>query len=385
MKKKILVFIGIFAVVTVGFLTSVNALSLNGISRTENNNYDSEFLDRNAYLTKVAEKVDKVLSNYYNEKLPSYFGGMYINDESTKFIIQIVKDNLPLEGSPDFSIYKEITSIDEKVEIEYVKNSYTELTDLNNSIIKYFTSKNVEYKNLNANYIDVMNNTVVVELLENNQRQASSFQNAVINSNAIVFLEGKNNKNYATINAGQSITVSGGGYCSMGFRARLNGKNGYITAGHCVTGLGATIPSGVARKYQESGKIDATFIETNSTYNMSDSLMYPSGSITKLNNTLCPYLAINTVVAKSGATTKYTSGQVKSKTVSGYWDGFYFTNLIGTNMSSAGGDSGSPVFTTSLVDGGAPLAGILKGSSGSYSTVFVEETNIWPVFQYTRY
>lgn len=172
----------------------------------------------------------------------------------------------------------------------------------------------------------------------------------------------------------------------MGYRVKINGNSGYITAGHCFSGTGQSATGGTVTKYQESGKVDAAFVKTTSSYSPSNSLYYTSSSITTLNNTLCPVLSVNQAIAKAGQTTGYTSGKIKSLNYSGTYDGIYFTNLIAADYSTQGGDSGGAVFVPSVVSGttGAPLAGINKGTS-SYGSAFVNADQIYLAFGYSRY
>ncbi|MBE6938777.1 MAG: hypothetical protein E7460_09620 [Ruminococcaceae bacterium] len=48
---------------------------------------------------------------------------------------------------------------------------------------------------------------------------------------------------------------------SIGYRARYNGVNGLVTAGHCVTEVGQNIGIGIVRFKQFSGSLDVAFIE----------------------------------------------------------------------------------------------------------------------------
>lgn len=391
MKNKILALLGIFAIVFAGYITSVNAL-------TSNSKIDDEFLKRNEYQTSVVGKIESTMKDTYKNSYPSYYGGIYINDDSTGIILQIVEDNVPSKDSEEYSVYNKIINMDSNIKIEYVKNSYNDLNNINDQIIEYYKAADYSiakagFKDYVANYVDIVNNTVVVELLDSEnskvvmseaklQTLTDSFKNLVVDSNLIKYVQGKELSDQATtLKAGAGISVSGG-TCSMGYRSRVGGKDGYITAGHCVNGLNTTIPTGTVKKYQYSGKVDAAFVQTTSSYSPSNDLAYTSGSVTYLNATMCPVLSVGGAIAHAGVTSGYKAGTIKSLNYSGNYGGTVFTNLIATDYISAGGDSGGPAFVPR--SNGALVAGIHKGTS-SYGAAVVNADNIYAAFGDVRY
>ncbi len=386
MKKKFLKLLSVFAL---GFMA--NILPTNAQSRL-----DFQNLELNNEQSKIASEIEQVMEK---ENYPSYYGGAYISDDSSHVVLQIVKDEIPAtKNAKEYTTFNMIKSTDSNIEIEYVKNSYKELNEINDKLIEYFSSEGADVSNLGAHYVDAFNNVVVVELINNNTTQTNGLKKAVfggntykakaLDSDLIVFKNGEQQHNHATtLKAGQKISVSGGS-CSMGFRVKIDGKAGYITAGHCFSGTGQSSTGGTVRKYKESGKVDAAFVETTSSYSPSNSLYYTSGSLTTLNNTLCPYLTVNKAIAKVGYASGYTSGKIKNLNYSGTYDGIYFTGLIATDYYTTGGDSGGAVFVpenvSSNAGGGVPLAGINKGTS-SYGGAFVNADEIYMSFKYSRY
>lgn len=378
MKKKTFM---LFSVLAFGFLVNImptNAQSL----------FDAKTLESNNKQAKITSEIEEIMKK---ESYPDYYGGSYISDDSSHVILQVVEKNVPkTRSSNEYSIFNKMKSMDSNITIEYVKNSYKELNDINDKLIEYFSSPNADVSNLSSHYVDVFNNVVVVELLDNTSIQASNlktnvlggntFKSRALDSDIIVFSKGEQQRNHANINVGQQINT-----CSMGYRVRIGGANGYITAGHCFSGTGQSAYGGTVKRYKESGKVDAAFVQTTSSYTPTNNLHYTSGSITKLDNTLCPFLQVNQVIAKAGYKTGYTSGRIKNLNYSGTYDGIYFTGLIAADYSTSGGDSGGAVFVPSNTSsGGAPLAGINKGTS-SYGSAFVNANEIYSAFGYSRY
>ena len=176
-------------------------------------------------------------------------------------------------------------------------------------------------------------------------------------------------------NPGSSITISGAGNYSLGFRARYDADGetnyGFVTCAH-GNSIGqlvslnpkysGTVKSlGIIDKRILGGSVDAAFIKvTNGDAYLTQTVQYSSnslngstgGTVTQsatLNGTYYSP-AVGTVFYKSGGTTKLTKGTVVSTSGSGYCNGLYFSNLIVSNGSLEtpqmiqAGDSGGVAF-----------------------------------------
>ncbi len=392
MKNRIIIFLSIF-IVTIFGTTLVNASSLS------NDDY-MNYIKRNESMLELSNKVEQEMLKY-NKEYPSYYGGMYIGDTATNLVLQIVKKNIPDTQSNDFSSYEKIIKMSDAITIEYVDNSYTELKNVYEQINNYYKAVDykvakAEFNEYSAHYVDVKSNSVVVSVYDNNakaksvdsemtkQSLATKFKKEVLNTNIIKFENGQKLENEANqIKAGQGISVPGG-TCSMGYRVKIGGKAGYITAAHCFSKNGQSATGGTVKKWQEGGKVDAAFVQTTSSYEPLNTLANPKYGITKLNNTMCPFLRVGSAIAHDGVTSGYQSGTIKSLNYSGNFDGIAFTNLITADYVSAGGDSGGPVFVPSS-NGEGLVAGIHKGSVNSNTKVFVNADNIYAAFGYSRY
>lgn len=77
------------------------------------------------------------------------------------------------------------------------KNTETKLNEINNEIIEYFSSNDVELmENMGFNYVDLTNNVVVVGLIDNSKAQQDKFRELVVDSEYIVFVQGQNFLDY---------------------------------------------------------------------------------------------------------------------------------------------------------------------------------------------
>ena len=87
-----------------------------------------------------------------------------------------------------------MSTVDERINIEYVKYSYNELLNINNKITDYFSNNKV-FGDLNSWYIDVYNNRVVVNFVEVTDSIKKEFKDKVIDSEIIVFESALDNIN----------------------------------------------------------------------------------------------------------------------------------------------------------------------------------------------
>lgn len=349
---------------------------------------DKEYLQRNWDRYYLSTQIQQLMNDYYNikdlyaDEYPNYFGGMYISDDAKNLIIQIVKENIPNESSDEYEIYSNIINKDKSIKIEYVNNTFNELNLVNNNVANLMLENELENNNINGTYIDVMNNKIVVELNENTKTQQQKISRNIFNDISLFTLEKDNLKlityqksdksfTYEDIKAGAQIKVNGG-RCSMGFRTRLNGKDGYVTAGHCLEG-GGSIETGTIKlvKYANNQKGDYGFVETNSLYTPINKLAYTKDKITQLAVvSYCPTITVNMAVAKSGYKTKYTDGKVKglNQTVE-YTDDDgnvikTIKGLVKTNVESDHGDSGAVVFIPREdSNGGSVVVDVLSGGN----------------------
>ena len=392
MKKVIGLFLCVFVVVIFG-ITSVSALSA---SKNDYINY----LKRNEAMVELSNKVEQEMLKF-NGEYPSYYGGMYISDNATNLVLQIVEKNIPDSKSDNFSSYEKIINLDDAIKIEYVNNSYMELEQVYDAINKYYEDVDyevakAEFNEYTAHYVDIKSNSVVVSAYDNSVQTRSAnteimkddlaekFKEEVIDSSVIDLKIGQEMQNEATsIKAGQGISTPLG-TCSMGYRVKIGGKAGYITSAHCFSGNGQSATGGTVKKYKRSGKVDAAFVETTSSYQSLNTLAHPKNGITKLNNTMCPILRVGGAIAHDGITSGYQSGTIKSTSYSASSDGIAFTNLIAVNYVSDGGDSGGAVFVPSS-NGEGLVAGIHMGSVNSNTKVVVNADNIYAAFGYSRY
>lgn len=300
-------------------------------------------------------------------------GGIYKNSFG-KYVVQFVKNS---SAKSDVQLFDDL-------QVEYVDNSYNELEIVNEKIIDYFLDNSEPCVKLIANYIDVYSNKVIVELENNSINEQRNFKSKVVDSNLIEFIDGS--RIISSLNPGGDL---GQPPCSMGYRAKLNGKSGYITAGHCVPESsvnGTPYYTGTVRKRQFSGNIDAAFIEAKSNVSLTNTLEYAIGVTKSLSTTTDSIISVGQKIEKVGRITKSKTGTIKSTNWSGVIDGVYLIGLFRATIETERGDSGGPVFLDRM-SSSANLLGITTGvaENDKYYSVFTYAHNINRVFGISRY
>ena len=348
---------------------------------------------KNINSTAIAENLEKSFDkNEFNQTVyPDNFGGMYINQNGNLVVNIVNSDNSTQTTTLSLEYLNKSKSLqlDNSIIKNYVEYSYEDLENVNQTIIDYFITNGVTNSNFISNYIDTISNKVIVELKDISVDEQQKFKNEVVDSEMIEFKQGERVNLKATYKAGAEISTSGSAYnssgaymlvnkyCSIGFRAKYNGTNGYVTAGHCFgfmdynINLSATASYGtfVKRVYNQS--MDAAFIS--SSHTISNNLQNPGYQASFINTTGSNYFTTGTAVGSAGYN-GYKSGLISSLNYSTTDEnGYYHTNLVKTNFSVVQGDSGGPVFTisTSTLTSGCPLIGIVSvgdtSSMGFYS------------------
>lgn len=391
------------------FISFVGSISVNAISKLPDDLSltDEDYLERNWARAELATKVQKTMNDYYNIKevfndvYPSYFGGMYISDDATNLVIQIVKKNIPNEDSEEYKIYNELINMDASIKIEYVNNSFNELNEVNNYMSENMFASDSNTQLITSSYIDIMNNAVDVELINNNAMQQAIVKNMTLktknelNLDIINFSESQNHTTSANLNAGGKFLLKSGAtdYCSMGMRIKYNGNKGYLTAGHCAIGY-KKFPSGTIQvtQFKDQEKFDYAFVKSNASYTPTNTLQKYSNSPSNITKLVlvdyCPIITVNMAIAKAGARTGYSSGKVTGLNQSVTYSDVKKTikGMVRSNLYQGKGDSGGVVIIPRTdSNGGSVGLGILSGGIDLGYEMYFSDINSIPMNLQIRY
>lgn len=283
---------------------------------------------------------------------PDYYAGSY-TDTDGNFVVYTTEEEDSISPRKKQIAHENVL---EEVEgaldndnfiLKEAEYSYNELNDVMDKLNEYKLSRdNAISNNFNTYWLSDEDNCVYVELDDYSIGSIKEFKENVCSSNSIKFLHSMDEfEKEKNINAGREISCNGAGG-SVGYRAKRDGKTGFITAGHmgskgnAIKIGGTTVGKITARK--ESGSVDAAFVQvTNSDYTPVNIL---NGTSNKLSTTISEP-GVGTVINKLGMKTGATTGKVISKNATITLDGITHTNLTSASYSSDHGDSGGTVYS----------------------------------------
>ncbi|TYR37435.1 hypothetical protein FXV77_05370 [Sphingobacterium phlebotomi] len=386
-------------------LLSFNACSNNGLDRdlsttdglTEANIVNVDQMEQdNSSEWEAKAKYKQLLKSFGKTRtakgrevpdFPDYYGGAYITKKGT-LAIYIYGD---FEGAK-----KRVVSMVGEGDVEYKKAdfSFSYLRQLMDELNEFVLNEKNPSISSNFNVFGLRDaeNCIVVELKEFNDNKIQEFQNSVVNSPAIKFVQSEgeivlNVDLYpgCEVRAGTSVG-------SFGFRARRNSDSqvGMVTAGHVIpVGEGARagdIPTiiGTCSASQVSGSIDAAFIPITFPNNyVPTNILCGSSNVL---STSTDELLGSATVYKIGQATGLTFGQVISSSTSvTVQGGITLTNIVSTSYAAAVGDSGGIVYS---IDAGniRPTVGLHFANTTSGSTSYYAKADeVLSAFGLSRY
>ena len=376
------------------------------LSHEETEQKEPDSIEKNQAASRDYMRLMSYLQTEASDSLCHAFSGAYIN-ESNNLVVRLI----------EFIGQNELRELNWEtgVVFENGSNSYFEdmsrLDRINEKLVEVNCSvleKNAvpEYTDLMGFYpctnYNVTDGVIEVRLVASDQNAFENaihlFKKVVADNDGIVFRIATIEENTFhmasfSANPGSSITITGAGDYSLGFRAYydFDGETnyGFVTCAH-GNSVGQTVKLnpktsgsimslGIIDKRTLGGSVDAAFIRvTNGNAYLTQTVQYSSNSLNgstggtvyqpaTLNGTYYTP-AVGTVFYKSGGATKLTKGSVVSTNESGYCNGIYFSSLILSNGSLEtpqmvqAGDSGGVAF--SMISGTtARCVGIALGYS----------------------
>ena len=383
----------IFSLILLGFISSC----------AENSNKCSP-----SYASNIEQLNEKLYDSYANVAVrennttsddiitPEYFGGSYV--KANKLIV-MVKNGSP-KGIEDI---KKRLGTNSNVTFVSCTYSLQELKELNAKLKVSFAKKAALRDEIGwvAVGIRPIQNRIVVYLNNASNKNISKFKNEICNSDKIIFdqleiepIEIQKDtiaidneiSTFSVTNiylsslytcsttttAGTTLTATG----SVGYRAKLNGHNGFMTASHVLPALGLTVKvnskaCGVVKGVTKGAQTEAAFVMTTNNFTPINTTNWTG---TKINPTVVKYTSLinRTVVAEGGMTKKAIEGtvedievawHVQGESVSGKLD-FIVNKAISVkytnqSLSLRQGDSGCPIYDKSSKN----ICGCLTGKA----------------------
>lgn len=317
-------------------------------------------------LAKSSSSTNISASGAESSNFHEVYGGCYINEAGRLVVGMKKSENTPF--NIDDSVYADKPELIDLVNnhtiiIKEVAFSYTELNRVMDELNSYVV--NNSHDNFNLFWLSDIDNRIVVELNEMSDRSIKEFKESVNDSDAIIFKQIKDKPVRTTnLQPGSKITTSSGSGLSLGYRVKLNGTIGILTAGH-GTGIYEEIMKdgsvfGRVTTRRNYGSVDAAFIR------IDNSNFIPSNLLNNTSDILSTKVSdpgVGTVINKRGAKTGHTSGKIVSTNVTLSYSDTTYTNLSSARMGADKGDSGGIVYSYIGSTGERPTVGILHGKS----------------------
>ena len=296
---------------------------------------------------------------------PDFIGGIYYNDDGN-MVVQMVTDAQPddtelLAAVEDFIEERDII-------VENVEFSHSEIKATMDTLeTLYFADDRPDaFDNVESIAEDTLNNRVEIRMLVYNEEEIARFKETALNSPMIGFVQSSGpNVDYITpihYFEGGTNNYMGG---SVGYRAKLNGVEGFVTHGHGITNGQKVVINGhtygTVVKQQCSGTVDAAFVQTTSRGKpMND---HTGGKVT---TTVRSTFKRGDAICKAGRASSYTVGEVTNPSVirSG------ISGLVETDCWAQPGDSGGLVIGENNT-----TAGIVKGGPSGGGNMYFCRTD----------
>ncbi|MDN4601494.1 S1 family peptidase [Paenibacillus sp. F6_3S_P_1C] len=353
---------------------SINTLSLgdsdNGnkfgikLSKIEEEQLSSRIVHQSKTLPLVDEFIE-VNGGY--ENVIAYI------DQKSGGVLNVGIKNLDNEENFKLNIEKIYGYDGNRVHFFVTKYSEQDLNEFHDNLISYL-NQDFNGVRITELVVNVPEQKVEVGVEELNEEKRK-FLEDTFNSEMLLIREARTtlnhdrNTTFNPLQAGINITnTNTGGGCTIGFlaKARTTSSNFVITAGHCGTAgnsfkQGSNSIGTMGARYN-SGNVDAATIGLSSLSYSND--LYTSASrggyfdlVQGTNNEFVGEMTC--LSGASTATNPVSCGVLKSKATSATFNGVNFTGLRTATYSTVPGDSGGPVYYSTI------LKGINKGYIGS--------------------
>ncbi|MFD0884127.1 carbohydrate-binding protein [Streptosporangium algeriense] len=242
-----------------------------------------------------------------------------------------------------------------------VKHSLASLTAAQNGLNEQ--AKKTAPSSVNAWYLDVRNNSVVV--LASDVAAGQAFVTASGVNKALVKVEQSSEKarTFYDLRGGDAYYMGSGGRCSVGFSVTRGGQNGFVSAGHCGrTGSSTSGSNRVAQGTFQNSVFpgsDYAWIATNSNWTPRGVVVQNGATIPVNGSTVAQ---VGSSICRSGSTTGWHCGTVQQLNSSvSYQEGTVY-EVTRTNVCAEPGDSGGSFIS------GDQAQGVTSGGTGNCSS-----------------
>jgi len=315
-----------------------------------------------------------------SDDYPDHYGGAYIGDNGDLVI------HTPIDVSRSKETIQDIVRTSQ-FSLKQSPYSYKRLLQIKEGIRQFHleNTENPICMNITAYGISDYDNNVFVEMELLHDEQIVLFKERISDFPGIVFKQGGRAVPFATVQPHEVVTKNSGvSESTVGYRANAVGIEGFIMSGHAARAKNQVIKLvngtevGTVIGWQNSGSVDAAFVQAKSSVTLSNVV---KGTTTTLSS------SIATPVSKAsfyfaGMIAGIKNGTIGAIDVDMKVGGVPLTNLFASAIITKPGDSGGPCYTTS--GSSRNIFGINVGSNDHFS-VFCKASNIVESFRATPF
>ncbi|MBE5967078.1 MAG: hypothetical protein E7255_08950 [Lachnospiraceae bacterium] len=355
MKKRILCVLAVL-------LTFIFSLQ---VAFAQERNSSTQKLNNQKTALENADRIEK--SIFGNRALESSYAGVYLNKDGNLVVNYTGEDNIIQNRvTANDTIYKKVS------------NNLQTLNDANEKFQGLVGKYGIESVELS-----IKNNCVIVTYKNDADLE---FLNSLFDAEAVQFKKSIPNMGFQfttnVINGNSGGLTSGSNSFTIGCRAKSSstGKAGVLIPGHIFPDTdtdvyynGGSSVMGTTKQTQCSGKVDATFVQTKSSYKPTldfadgDSYEYTSVDTGKYG------LREGLTVHLHGSYSGKTEGEILSTSFTANVGGISMTNLVKCDYVSEGGDSGGAVTYDRYIGSATSRVSVM----GLQSLRFVPDSGTW--------
>ena len=394
MKKFRVIMITVVIVALLFLLQGVGAVDQNTVEQVNihNNEFYSTLTDSIKTYNDILDGLNSeayTISSTDSKNYDDYYGGAYVDEETGELIVLVTE--LTPDATSKISTYAEGS---ENIRYQLCDVSYSQIEEAIEAITEHMSElydRGVEVVIVRD---DILNGRVVVGVVDLDHEKETMIR-TIADYDFLVFEDSERGTPEAAYGAGSQIdsiwedNVYGSRDCmsTIGFAATMNGKKGFVMAGHAGWAIGQKVQSGntvlgtVTKtgipEYVSRSTADASFVQTADGISLSNTL----NSI-KISGVATNKLPLNTPIVLNGSQTKGTSGKICSINTSFSFvrsDSrlIFMSECMAGDYRSVSGDSGGPVMAIGAQGSNTyyRLIGTHSGFFNGYST-FVPYSNI---------
>ena len=295
---------------------------------------------------------------------PEYYGGAYV-DESGELVVNFF-------GTKHYAKkkLKEIIGHSDGYKLKPVRYSYSYLLkqkEILDDLLQSYKKKTL-LKFVNSYGIDDQKNSLIIRVRSFDEENISNLKKEFTDFEHIIFQFGECDVEQTDVNPGRQITGSHGGNSTVSFRAFRGGTSGFVISGHAARNAGGNFHEfriggttvGRVATWMVSGQVDSAFCNATNNAVLNRTVWQNGVTLPGTTGTILQ----NATVVMAGQLSGIQSGIITNTNDTSTNNESGTLNGVRASYTSAGGDSGAPIYRPSGNQGN--IVGIHARSNGFF-------------------